>query len=150
MKQFLLIATFSLCMFYSYAGSSKVVQFKIKDHTNAADTLKLFLNSVYDFCISDSVVSVRYKDNHLSNHTIVSEGANRMFYIETAVNAYYVKFTADFKDVQFIIDNSDVMVEGTIVLIDQIQFNCNGSISNCKSSDNVCIESKRRGGCVQR
>jgi hypothetical protein len=140
-----------LCLTHSaLAGSAKVVQFKIKDHSQEADSLRLFLNNVHNFCILDSVALVYFKDNHSDQTIVVSEGENRMFYLLNGTTGYYVKYTANFKEVQFILDNSETRIDASVVLVDHIQFDCGGSVSNCKASDMLCIESKRKGGCVQR
>lgn len=150
MKYYLSIICIFCSVYCSIAGTSKIVHFKIKEHSKEADSIRMYLNTVHDFCISDSIAKVYYKDNHSDTYTVVSEGENRMFYIINGATGYYVKFNSAFRDVEFIIDNSESRVEAAIIMFEQIQFDCNGSISNCKSSDIVCIESKRRDGCIQR
>jgi hypothetical protein len=150
MKFYLTVISFVSFIAQSIAGSSNLIQFKIKEHSKDADTIRMFLNTVHDFYITDSVALVYYKDNHSDTYTIVSEGENRMFYIVNGGNSYYVKYTTAFRDVQFILDNSESRVDATVILFDQLQFDCNGSVSSCKASDMLCIENKRKGGCIQR
>lgn len=150
MKYFVFTLCF-LCIYqFSIAGTSKIVHFKIKAHSKEADSIRTFLNTVHDFCVSDSMALVYFKDNRSESYTVVSEGDNRMFYILNGENGYYVKYTSEFKDVQFIIDNSELRVDASVIMFDQLQFDCNGNVSNCKASDMLCIESKRKGGCIPK
>lgn len=137
-------------VYSSIAGTSKIVHFKIKEHSIEADSIRMYLNTVHDFCISDSIALVYYKDNHSDTYTVVSEGENRMFYVTNGTKGYYVKFNSAFRDVEFIIDNSESRVDAAIIVFDQIQFDCNGNVTNCNATDMLCIESKRKGGCIPR